>query len=377
MSKSLMVIAGEISGDMHAAKLIRELKEKDPDLEVWGVGGPEMRAEGVETLVDINEMAVLGLAEVLRKYFFFKKTFDALLKTCRERRPDAVLLVDYPGFNLRFAKAVKPLGIKTIFYICPQVWAWKKGRIPKMAQVLDRLLVIFPFEVDLFKGHALPVHFVGHPLVSEIQKALEAEPAEILWPCKERVALLPGSRVQEVERILPSMLNAARQLKQERGEAGFVIAAASPAIGTLIKEILRNEADVEDCVVVTGKTRDVLRQARAAWVASGTATLETAMIGCPMVVVYVTSPITYAIGRRVVKIPHIGLVNVVARRELCKEFLQGDASAKNLAGEMHRLLDDESYHAQMKADLRQLTDTLEAGAGKEDAADLILTDLGN
>ena len=375
MSKSLMVIAGEISGDMHAAKLVRELKEKDPDLEVWGVGGPEMRAEGVDTLVDINEMAVLGLAEVLRKYFFFKKKFDELLETCQKRKPDAVLLVDYPGFNLRFAKALKPLGIKTIFYICPQVWAWKKGRIQKMAQILDRLLVIFPFEVDLFKGEALPVHFVGHPLVSEIQRALESDPEEVLWPADDRIALLPGSRQQEIERILPVMLASAAKLKAKRPSVGFVIAAASPEIGTQIKEIMRNEADVADCVVVTGKTRDVLRQARAAWVASGTATLETAMIGCPMAVVYVTSPITYAIGRRVVKIPHIGLVNVVAGRELCREFLQGEATPSNLVGEMQRLLDDESYHSKMVADLRQLTETLEAGAGKEDAASLILADL--
>ena len=206
--KSLLVIAGEDSGDMHAADVICALKEKRPDLTFWGIGGDRLRAAGVELLHDTREMDVLGIVEVLKRYPFFKRTFAEILAETDKRKPVAALLVDYPGFNLRLAGELKKRGIKVIYYVCPQVWAWNRGRIPKMAKIIDRLMVIFPFEVDVFKGVDLKVDFVGHPMVDELREFRTKEPEPLPWNGKKKIALLPGSRKQEIIHILPRLLEA-------------------------------------------------------------------------------------------------------------------------------------------------------------------------
>ncbi|HNX53314.1 MAG TPA: hypothetical protein PLD51_05495, partial [Pontiellaceae bacterium] len=208
--KSLLVIAGEDSGDMHAADVVRALKEKRSDLTVWGIGGDKLRAEGMELLHDTREMDVLGIVEVLKRYPFFKRTFNEVLVEADKRRPDAALLVDYPGFNLRLARELKKRGIKVLYYVCPQVWAWNRGRIPKMAETIDRLMVIFPFEVDVFKGVDLKVDFVGHPMVDELREFREKAAEPLPWNGKKKIALLPGSRKQEIIYILPRLLEAAQ-----------------------------------------------------------------------------------------------------------------------------------------------------------------------
>lgn len=367
MSKSLLVIAGEISGDMHAAKVIKEWLARGPDHHCWGIGGDQLRQEGMEILYDAKDMAVLGLTEVLKRYGFFRRVFRHMISEMQARRPDAVLLVDYPGFNLRFAKVARKQGIKVIYYICPQVWAWHRSRIQKMATLLDRLLVIFPFEVDVFKETSLHVDFVGHPLVAATQSALTEPLADLPWPADtdQRIALLPGSRKQEVERILPVMLDAAAHLQQQVGPCGFLIAAPSKQVAGYVHQVLANHPHSKLIAnVVVDQTRQVLRQARAAMVASGTATLETALMGCPMIVVYKTAAMTYFFGKRLIRIPWLGMVNIVAGRLLCPEFLQHEARPEAMANALIPLLADSPERQAMLAGLRDITRQL----GEVDAA---------
>jgi lipid-A-disaccharide synthase len=371
--KSVLVIAGEISGDMHAAKVVRAVRAKNPGVQFFGIGGDDLRAAGVEIIYDVKDMAVLGLYEVLKRYFFFKRVFDDMVRIAAERKPDAVLLIDYPGFNLRFAEAMHARGIKVLYYVCPQVWAWHRARIPKMAKTINHLMVIFPFEVDVFKGTGLKVDFVGHPLVEETTKALAEPLRPLAWQGEPRVALLPGSRRQEIERILPPMLGAAELLQKKFPQASFVIAAASEDIAALISNF---KSQISNLEIVTGATRQVLRQARAAMVASGTATVETALMGCPMIVVYKTAAPTYFFGKMLVKVPHLGMVNLIAGREACPEFIQGAATPDAMARAMEPLLGETDARKKMVADLAEVRIKLGSGGAAENVAAIMLEELG-
>jgi lipid-A-disaccharide synthase len=376
MTKSVLIMAGEISGDMHAARLVQAVRAKNPDVHFWGIGGDQMRAAGVETLHDVREMAVLGLAEVLRRYGFFRRVFNEMVKLARERRPDMVLLVDYPGFNLRFAHKVHEMGIKVVYYVCPQVWAWHRSRIQKMARLVNRLLVIFPFEVDVFKGTGLRVDFVGHPLVGVARRVLESPLKVLPWKGEPRVALLPGSRRQEIERILPVLWSSAAKLEKEIPGISFILAAPSEEIAGMVRERLASlPPGPSRCELVAGETRQVLRQAKAAMVASGTATIETALMGCPMLVVYKTAPLTYWIGRQLIRVPFLGMVNIVAGRALCPEFIQHDATPEALAEAIKPLLTDTPQRANMVAGLQQVAQALGREHGDELAGDILLEEL--
>lgn len=375
--KSVMVLAGEISGDLHAAALIRALRRRDKEVAFFGIGGDELKKAGMEIRVHARDMAVLGLSEVIAKYFFFRKTFRAMLALLKERRPDAVLLVDYPGFNLPFARKARKLGFKVIYYICPQVWAWNRGRIPALAKAVNRLIAIFPFEPDVFKGTGLKVDFVGHPLVEKAEAA-RAEPMPSLpWNGEPRVALLPGSRKQEIDLILPPMLKAATMLKKKLPPAGFIIAAASPEAKQWIDDILSALNLAGKFAVVEGQTRQVLRQAAAAWVCSGTATIETALMGCPLVVVYRVRLLTYLAGRLLIRVPFLGMVNIVAGRQVCPELLQGDATPEKLERAIEPLLVDTQTRKNMVAELDRVRQILGAPGAEERAAKILLQELGS
>jgi len=331
MKESLMVVAGEVSGDMHAAGAIRALKQKRPDLHCWGIGGDELRAEGVELLYDAEQMAVLGFTEVLRKYRFFKQTFKRLLEEAERRKPTAALLVDYPGFNLRLAARLKARGIRVIYYVCPQVWAWNRRRIPQMARIIDRLMVIFPFETEVFQHTGLHVDFIGHPLVEELQKIKAGTLLPLPWKSAKKIALLPGSRKQEIEHILPVLLETARELHQRDPTIGFVVAVPVRQ-RQRVEKLMKTFRDLPDeLYLVAGQTREVLRQAGVALVASGTATLESALLGCPTLVVYKTAPLNYWLGRMLIRVPWLGIVNIVAGHEVCPEFIQQRARPGLLA----------------------------------------------
>ena len=341
MKKSVLIVAGEVSGDLHAAKVVRVVKNRSPETDFWGIGGDDMRAEGVELLQHTDQMSVMGIVEVLRQYRFFKGVLEQVLVEVDRRKPDAALLVDYPGFNLRLAAELKKRGVKVYYYISPKVWAWNKKRIPKMAKVIDRLMVVFPFEVEVFNGSGLQVDFVGNPLVAQIDESLSETRKSLPWQAERRIALLPGSRKQEIDRILPTMMEAAKTLEAQFPEASFIIATPNRRIEKIVNHQIAQCLEKPSRLnVICGNARELMRQAEVAIVTSGTATLETALIGTPHILVYKTSAFTYWFARSVVKISHIGLVNIVANRTVCPELIQRDATSEALAAATARLMAD-------------------------------------
>lgn len=375
-NKKLMIVAGEMSGDHHAAQLVRELNAARGGVEIFGIGGDALRREGVRTEVDARDMAVLGFFEVMKRYFFFRGIFNRMVARLRAEKPDALLLVDYPGFNLRLAKQAHALGIPVLYYISPQVWAWHKSRIPKMAKILDLLMVIFPFEVEVFKGSGLKTVFVGHPLVESVKATLAQPSPDLPWPAgAKRVGILPGSRRQEIERVLPPMLDAARELRRRDPAVSFLIPAASGEIRGLIEaQLAARPADERAAIgIVTGQMREVVRQARAAMVCSGTATVETALLKCPMIVVYRTTAITYWIGRRLIQVNWLGMVNLVANRTVCPEFIQQDAQPAAMADALEALIADTPARRAQLAGMAEVARTLE-GAGPIRSAGQVVAD---
>lgn len=375
-TRPVMLIAGEISGDMHAARLVRELRARRPDLEFFGIGGPDLRQAGMETVVDVRDMAVLGLTEVIRRYFFFRKVFNRMLALARERRPQAVILVDYPGFNLRLATRLHAMGLKVIYYICPQVWAWNRGRIPQMARDVDRLLAIFPFEKDVFSGTRLRVDFVGHPLRDGADEDLAGQQPDLPWQGRPRLAILPGSREHEIRRILPPFWAAAGLLAQKNPKLGVIVATPSDAITADVTRLIatlppgppRHE-------VISGYARPILRQADAALIASGTATLEAAFMRCPMIIAYRVSWLTYLPGRMLIRLPFLGIVNVLARQCICPEFIQHQAKPVAIANAAAPLLHDSPERQTMLQNLDRIIAGLGPAGGARRAVDVIIEEL--
>lgn len=372
----LMIIAGEISGDMHAAAMVHALRKRVPGLSAYGIGGPAMREAGVQTTCDVDDMTLVGFGEVFRRLPFYRRVFFDMLKLAREKKPDAVILVDFPGFNLRFATRVHRLGIHTIYYICPQVWAWNRRRIPRMAAAIDRLIAIFPFEAAHFEGTGLKVSFAGHPLVDEAAAVRAEPPPDLPWHGKPRVAILPGSRPSEIERMLPVMGAAARRVERRFPRAGFIVACPGQEQAKLVEQLRGSIEGPARPAVVTGHTRHVLLQADAALVASGTATVEAALMGCPMVIAYRMSLLTYVMGRLLVRVPHIGMVNIIADRRVCPELVQSEATPDALAEAVMPLLEDTPERRAMVAELERVQEKLGHGGAADRAAEQVLESLG-
>ena len=372
-----MILAGEVSGDMHAAGLVRALRQTDPSLTFYGIGGPLMREAGVETYYDVKDLAVMGIVEVLKRIIFFRKVFRHMERIAREKRPEAVILVDYPGFNLRFAASAHAMGLKTIYYICPQVWAWKKGRIPTMVRVLDRLMAIFPFEPKVFEGTGLKVDFVGHPLVDEISEALHTPLAPLPWNGEPQIGILPGSRHHEIDRILPPMLGAAQLIEQKYPTASFVIPSPTEEIENHVHRLTaRLSRKPKRLHVIRGEARQVFRQSRAALVKSGTATMESALVGCPAVITYIVSPLTYWIAIRMVTIKFAGIANIIANRYVCPEVIQFDATPEALARELLPLIPDSPERKAMLDGYGEIRALLGDGGAARRAAQVVLDELG-
>jgi len=351
-SACIMILAGEISGDMYGAAIVREMRAASPaPLQFYGIGGDRMRAEHVELLAHVSETGVMGFWEVFRRYPFLSRLMRAVTASLDTRRPDLVLTIDYPGFNLRLAARAHARGIPTCHYICPQVWAWHKKRIPKIARVLDRLITIFPFEPALFEGTGLNVSFEGHPLADQVAETL-AEPAVRLpWADGHRIALFPGSRRSEIARILPDELAAARLLESRIGPCSFIVPVPTAEARAIVEAMVSRLSDKpRHLAIVDGGSRHVLRQAVAAVIKSGTSTLEGALMGCPFVIVYRVSPLTFAIlSRLITGVRHIGLVNILARRTVCRELIQKDLTPAAVADELARLIGDPDARATMLA----------------------------
>ncbi len=370
MIQRIMIIAGEASGDLHGSGLVRELKRLRSSLDIYGVGGEKMKREGAELIYHINELGFMGFVEVLKHLPFIKAMEHTLGQIVKFKRPDVLVLIDYPGFNIRFARIAKRYGVPIVYYISPQVWAWNRSRVKKMRALIDTMLVIFPFEVDFYRSEGMDVEFVGHPLLEVLKSGLDRKnlcKRLGLDEKKKILALFPGSRKQEIEYIFPEMLAAARLIASVR-ELEIVVGVAP----TIDEQFFRTLYNLHDVHLVTGMIYEVMANADFAFVTSGTATLETACFGTPMFVVYKTSWPTYLIGRALVRIGSIGLVNIVAGRRIVPEFIQHQVSARKLAREALKLLDDEKQLEEMKARLLKVKDLLGTPGASRRAAERIL-----
>ncbi len=333
---TILLLAGEASGDHHGAGVARALRARLAGVRLIGLGGPRMAAEGVELLAGLEQLAVMGFAEVVRHLGFFRKLERRVHALLDEDGIDLVLPIDYPGFNLRVARAAHARGLPVLYYISPQVWAWKAGRARKLAEYANDVAVILPFEVDVLESAGARVTFVGHPLLERPDDVPDRAEFCERWdldPERPLLALLPGSRKQEIDRHLDLFLGAAANVRRARPEALPVIARASSVSGGSL-----SRGDV----AVVDDTRALLRHARAGIVKSGTSTLEAALEGVPFVMAYRTHPITYAIARRVVRVEHVALANLVAGERVVPEMIQGDATPTRLASELIPLMDPDS-----------------------------------
>ena len=372
----VFICAGEASGDMHAASLMRALRKLAPSpIAFRGFGGDMMKAEGAELLYHTDQTAVVGFTPVLRNLPFFLGMARRLKREIVSWAPALVLTVDYTGMNLRLAAFAHARGFRTAHYVCPQVWAWRRGRIPKIARSLDLLLCFFPFEPPLFNGTPLRTEFIGHPLVEEVAKTLASPPAPLPWQGKHRIALLPGSRASEITRILPRLLAAAALLDNRMGGGGsFILPTPTPTMRALGERVAATSTHrPRHLAFVDGQTREVLRQADTAAVASGTATLEAAMLHCPTVLVYAASRLTYWVARRVITgVKHLGLANILAGREVMPELLQDDFTPERTTDVLYGYLTDETARAKTIEDLHAATRLLGSGNAVTRAATAVL-----
>ncbi len=361
----MYLVAGEASGDARGEELIRSLRALRPGVEFSGLGGPRMRSLAPAIDDWIDQAGVIGIIDVLRHYPFFKKRFDATLAEIDRIQPDAVVLIDYPGFNLRLAKALRKRGTraKIIDYISPQVWAWNRRRIPEMARSLDLILCIFSFEQTLYEKSGLKTIFVGHPMLDSL--AHTGEPRD-----EALVGLFPGSRKREITRIFPAMLAAAALMKKARPELRFEAAAASERMLELMKSM--PHAGVE---IRLRNSHALMQRASAGMVASGTATLEATFFRLPFALVYRVAPLTYAIARRLVRLRWIGIANILAGREVVREFIQGDAEPAAIADELLRLLNSSEAREALVHDLDSVIAQLGEPGASARAAEAILAEV--
>lgn len=355
------IIAGEASGDLHGSNLIRSIAQLDDSADFRAWGGDLMQAAGATVVKHYRDLAFMGFVEVIRNL----PAIFANLKFCKQDiaayKPDVLVLVDYPGFNMRIAKWAKQQGIKVVYYISPQIWAWKEGRVHAIKKYVDRMLVILPFEEAFYKKWQYSVQYVGHPLVEVVENALQAPAAEPLSD-KPIVALLPGSRKQEIMIKLPIMLAVSTFFPDYQ----FIVARAPGQDAALYEQLMKDFGNVS---AVTGQTYELLRQSRAAMVTSGTATLETALFHVPEVVCYKGSPISYQIGKRLIKVKYISLVNLIMDRPVVKELIQDELNPQNLRAELEELLSSPARRNQLFDDYAELKKLLsEGGPASSNAA---------
>jgi len=369
--KTILISAGEASGDAHAARMVNELRAIDNTLHFVGMGGDNMRRAGVEILTDIKKMAVMGVLEVLLKYRSIKAELVRLQHYIEQYPPDLLILVDYQEFNQRLAAFARHRGIKVLFYIGPQVWAWRPKRVYKMAKIVDHMAVILPFEPDYYQHADVPVTFTGHPLTDEVRADKTPEQARRLLQLENKttIGLFPGSRSGEVKRILPVLIKTAKILIQYKPALQFVL----PLATTIHYDSLRPfDADLSalHVRVIKNKFYDVSQSCDVIITASGTATLEISLLGIPMVVVYKASPLNYLIISRLVTVKFVGLMNIIANREIVREFIQHKARPDAISEEVLRLLDNQNYNAKMRHELSLVRQQLGHGGGSKNIARL-------
>jgi lipid-A-disaccharide synthase len=372
----VLLVAGEASGDMHGADLVAALRARVPSVRVRGIGGARLRAAGMETVIDATEVATMGLVEARERLGAVWRAYRTMRRIVREERPDLLILIDFAEFNLALAGVAHRRGVKVLYYISPQVWAWRRGRVRKIARRVDRLAMVFPFEAAVYEGTGVRADFVGHPLLDRVGPSRDRAAtlaAHGLDPAKRLVALLPGSRSKEMHLLLPVLAAAAARLVA-RGDCQCALALAD----TL------SEADVAvsmhgrelPATIVRGDTYDLVHASDVVLVASGTATLETALLERPMVIVYRVAPLTYALARRLVSVPFIGMPNLIAGRAVVPELIQDEVTPERVAAEAARFLDDPAHAAATRAALGELRHALGDGGAATRAAAIAAEMLG-
>ena len=372
-SPLVLIVAGEASADLHGSNLVRAMKELDPGIMFRGIGGQRMEAQGVEILVPCSEMAVVGLTEVFPRLRTIAGAYNSLKTILKKDRPHLLILIDYPDFNIMLARTAKRLGVPVLYYISPQVWAWRRRRVKKLRQRVDRLAVILPFEESFYRQSGLEVEYVGHPLIDAMPPRLEKNIAlgELgMEGASPVVAMLPGSRKEEVVNLLPTMANAALGLRSFFPGLKCLLPRASTVSEKLIASILeKNPVEIK---VTHGDIYKVLSACDLAFVASGTATLETALMQVPMVILYRVSLLSYWIGKKVIKVPSIGLPNLVAQRKIVPELIQDEATSERLAREALSLLGDRKKRDLMIRELIKVRDKLGSVSASQRTAQIAL-----
>ena len=367
---SILIIAGELSGDVQGGKLVAAIKKLSPDLKITGIGGDNMEAAGMELLHHIREMSFLGFSEVVKHLPFIRKVMNELTEWIETNRPETVILIDYPGFNLRLAKKAKKLGCRIVYYISPQVWAWGAGRIKTISRLVDHMIVVFPFEEELYRSAGVKVDFVGHPILEGLNSKLSREEFYEKHGFKlddPVVGLLPGSRAQEVENLYLQMVEAVELMKKELPDLQTVT-----GISPTLNENIYSSIEAGKDLIHSNDIYDVMQHSAVLFVASGTATLESACLGTPMIIVYKVSPISWFLGKLLVKLKNIGLVNIVAGEKIVPEILQSEVTATRLASEGLSLLGDKTLMEDTRKKLLMVKESLGKTGASQRAAELIV-----
>ena len=368
----IMFSAGEASGDTHGASVAKALLEKYPEAQLFGMGGDLMKQAGVDIIYDIQQLGFIGIVEIVKHLPTFFKLRSFLKEVMLREKPDVLVCIDYPGFNMKLAKVAKELHIPVVYYIAPTIWAWNKGRGKDIAKTVTKVASIFPFEAEAYREFGVDVEFVGNPLVDIVHPTMSVEESLAHFGAEatsRNILLMPGSRKQEVEGLLPTMLAAAERLYENHQDLKFFLPRAHTIPREDIDRILQGYS--VPVTVTEGHNYDLMQICTACIAASGTATLETALMNVPTVLIYKVASVTYGIGKLLVKIDNIGLPNIMAKRRIIPELLQGDVTPENVERELANILDHEAVYTQMKADLAQVKIELGAPGAVQRVADVI------
>lgn len=372
-SYTVLFSAGESSGEQHAAHMFQEMQKLCPEIRGIGMGGAKMRQAGIDIRFDSSGIGVIGLVEVLKHYGEIRSALRVMKNIIANEKPDLLVCVDYKEFNLKLAQFAKRQGVKVLFYVSPQVWAWRPGRVKTYGKAIDMMAVIFPFETAYYEAEHVPVRYVGHPSVDKVHP-LRSRQEDFAWfeldPSRPVVGLLPGSRANEIKRMLPVMLDAVRLLAQRDSSLQFVLPQADSVSDPVLQDYLTDFPI--PIKLVKQQTYDAIQCCDAIMTTSGTASLEIALLQVPMLIAYRLAPLTYWLGKQLVKIPFIGLPNIIAGKVVAKELIQHDVTASNLADEIERLLSDEACRAKIMTELARVKELLGQGGGSKNMAKLAL-----
>lgn len=369
--KTVFLAAGEASGDLHGANLVRAMNRLASDFRVVGIGGPHLRETGMETLIDASSLSVVGITEVIAHLPVVLQSLSSTKRFLREVRPDLVVLIDYPDFNLRIAKEAKRLGLPVFYYISPQIWAWRESRVHIIRERVNHMAVILPFEAPFYERHGVPVTFVGHPLMDTELGRLPSDPAP--QPAGEDpiIGLLPGSRIGEVRRLLPIMLDAARLLSLQKPSVRFLLSQAPGIPDDLLQSTLQEKGTVP--IEISRNLLDIFRRSALVIAASGTVTLQAAIAGVPMLIVYKVSPLSYFLGKMLIRVPFIGLINLIAAKRIVPELIQQHADARTIAHTVFELTSDPERLCSIRNDLVEARRLLGGPGASERAARIALS----